>query len=120
MARSRHLGGGRAGLVLDSALHSRWKMGQSLPISRGTGRLGTIPALTVKVPRGVRTTTWQVSYVWMSPWTQATSMGFPGLPGKVRPQEGDDTPRVNEGLSVLVFHPSWEIRTSDLYVSNRR
>ena len=59
---------------------SLWNMGQSIPISRGMGRWGTIPAHAVNIPRGVRTTTWQLYYVRVSPGTQATSMGSPRRP----------------------------------------
>ena len=40
--------------------HSRWSIGQSLPIRSGTGWCGTIPARAVNTPCGVRTSTWQV------------------------------------------------------------
>ncbi|CAL8262819.1 unnamed protein product [Boreogadus saida] len=76
-------------VVADSGGQNRRNIGQSLPISSGTGRRGTIPALAVNTPCGVRTTTWQVPCVRVSPCTHVASMGGPSLPPRqVGAEEG--------------------------------
>ena len=65
--------------VRGSAVCGIWGSPSQL-IGRGTGSWGKIPARAVNIPRGVRTTTWQVSYVRVSPCTLATSMGSPRFP----------------------------------------
>ena len=85
-------------------------MGESRPINRGMGMLGTTPAWTVKVPFGVCTVMWLVGYVSVCPWMQPTSMSCPGVPQAKLGRIKVTTLPESKGVGVAPPHPYRQAR----------